>query len=116
MARAPPVQVCAGLIKKCLCASCLPSARFIIKSVVGWGGVKGLLGLPIYEAALMNEEGPCCSSCQTLAFLFVKGALQLFLKLAYCPVSVPTHPPSSSAYILLMLPPSQPRPGPSQFL
>lgn len=85
MSRASPVQVCVGLTKECLCASCLPSARFIIKSVVCWGrggargggggeGVKGLLGLPIYEAALVNEEGPCCCSCQTLAFLFGKGS------------------------------------------
>lgn len=26
-----PLQVCIGFIKRCLCVSCLPSARFIIK-------------------------------------------------------------------------------------
>lgn len=30
-----PLQVCISLIKRCLCASCLPSARFIIK-VLEW--------------------------------------------------------------------------------
>lgn len=91
-------QVCVGLIKKCLCASCLPSACGIIKNVVGWGRMKGLLGLPIYEAALMNEEGPCGCSCQTLVFLFGKGALKVFLTVVYCPVSVPTHHPAGHIY------------------
>lgn len=88
------LQVCINLIKRCLCASCLPSARVIIK-VSEWGGKKrgegrkatSLLGLPVYEAAFMSEEGPCCSSCWIHSCLFAKGGFAVFAcwPVAPCP-------------------------------
>lgn len=72
MGSASPLQVCISLIKKCLCASCLPSARFIIK--VSWwenkrfGGIAaGLLGLPIYEAAFMSTGAPAAVPVEHMA-------------------------------------------------
>lgn len=85
-----PVQVCVGLIKNCLCASCLPSARFIIKSVVGWGGAEGSSRFTNLWG--VNEEGHCCCSCQTLAFLFVKGALNTGLLPRVCTHPAHTYP------------------------
>lgn len=75
-----PLQVCISLIKRCLCASCLPSAHFIIK--VSERG-KNVFGRKSDQPSrftnlwsCFHEWGgaPCCSSCRTPARLFAKGA------------------------------------------
>ena len=99
-----PLQVCISLIKRCLCASCLPSARFIIK-VSEWEKKKkkkalwgektaALLGLQIYEAAFMGEGWGCprCSSCWTHSCLFAKGALAVYPRWLVAPCPCPPSP------------------------
>lgn len=76
-----PLQVCINLIKRCLCESCLPSARFIIK-VSEWEKKKRRGGKSDRPSRFTNLwssfhewGGPRCSSCWTHGYLFAKGAL-----------------------------------------
>lgn len=77
-----PLQVCISLIKRRLCASYLPSARFIIQVSRGenkWGGeaggrTDGLLGYRFMKQLSWAFRGPWTHSC-----LFAEGALAVCL-------------------------------------
>lgn len=96
-----PLQVCMSLIKRCLCASCLPSARFIIM-VSEWEKKRcgGKSDQPSRFTNLWSSfhewGGPRCSSCWTHGCLFAKGAL------AVCPcwlvAPCPCTPPFATPY------------------
>lgn len=96
MGSASPLQVCISLIKKCLCASCLPSARFIIK--VSWWENKRFGGNSGWPSRFTNlwssfheHGGPRCSSCRTHGYLFAKGAYMV--KPTWLAAPCPCAPP-----------------------
>lgn len=102
MGSASPLQVCISLIKKCLCASCLPSARFIIK-VSRWENKRfgGNSGWPSRFTNLWSSfhehGGPRCSSCGTHGYLFAKGAYMV--KPTWLAAPCPCAPPCNLLYI-----------------
>lgn len=102
MGSASPLQVCISLIKKCLCASCLPSARFIIK--VSWWENKRFGGNSGWPSRFTNlwssfheHGGPRCSSCGTHGYLFAKGAYMV--KPTWLAAPCPCAPPCNLLYI-----------------
>lgn len=98
-----PLQVCVSLIKRCLCASCLPSARFIIK-VSKWGRGDQSSRFTNLWSCFHEWGGPLLQFLLNTQLSVCEGSVRGLCLLARCPVSVDSPCATPSTYHKLHFP------------